>query len=51
MGQNDGGETAWSYGKRSDVSKPRWQCNMCGLTYRGRKKYPQCGTGIYSREE
>ncbi|MEA8801245.1 putative zinc ribbon protein [Klebsiella aerogenes] len=29
----------------------RWQCNMCGLTYRGRKKCPQCGTGIYSREE
>ncbi|EOT1086975.1 zinc-ribbon domain-containing protein [Klebsiella pneumoniae] len=23
---------------------------MCGLTYGGRKKCPQCGTGIYSRE-
>nr|WP_306345994.1 putative zinc ribbon protein [Citrobacter freundii] len=29
----------------------RWQCNMCGLTYGGRKKCPQYGTGIYSREE
>lgn len=32
------------------ITTTRWQCTMCGLTYGGRKKCPQCGTGIYSRE-
>lgn len=32
------------------ITITRWQCTMCGLTYGGRKKFPQCGTGIYSRE-
>lgn len=27
MGQNDGGETAWSYGKRSDVYYQSVPCN------------------------
>ena len=33
------------------MTTTRWRCTMCGLSYGGEKRCPQCRTGIYSREE
>ena len=32
------------------ITKTQWQCTMCGLSYGGEKRCPQCRKGIYSRE-
>lgn len=32
------------------ITATQWQCTMCGLSYGGEKRCPQCRKGIYSRE-
>ncbi|MFL3534113.1 putative zinc ribbon protein [Citrobacter portucalensis] len=32
------------------ITTTQWQCTMCGLSYGGEKRCPQCRKGIYSRE-